>query len=231
MQGLHFELSQPQANEWIHRLMPVLQAALAALGMKPERDAETLAASEVVQAEPADLLLDGSERRRQRPKDNQKQRQHYSGKKKAHTDKNLMIVNTQTNRVVYLSPTQPGKSHGKRLADEAGLTYPSGTTLGQDSGFQGYQPPGVATSQPQKKPRGKELAAEDVFLNRTIAGFRIEVEHVIAGVKRCRILKDTFRNTKAGFSDLVMEVACGLHNLRTACRHPPPSLNLLDLCT
>lgn len=83
----------------------------------------------------------------------------------------------------------------------------------------------------QKKPRGKELAVEDVFLNRIISGFRIEVEHVIAGVKRCRIVKDTFRNTKEGFSDLVMEVACGLHNLRVTCRHPVPSLNLLDLCT
>lgn len=83
----------------------------------------------------------------------------------------------------------------------------------------------------QKKPRGKELATEDVFLNRIISGFRIEVEHVIAGVKRCRIVKDTFRNTKEGFSDLVMEVACGLHNLRVTCRHPVPSLNLLDLCT
>jgi hypothetical protein len=75
------------------------------------------------------------------------------------------------------------------------------------------------------------LAAEDVFLNRIISGFRVEVEHMIAGVKRCRIVKDTFRNTKEGFSDLVMEVACGLHNLRVACRHPVPSLNLLDLCT
>lgn len=83
----------------------------------------------------------------------------------------------------------------------------------------------------QKKPRGAELAAEDLLLNRIIAGFRIEVEHVIAGVKRCRILKDAFRNLKEGFSDMAMEVACGLHNLRMACRHPQPSLNLLDLCT
>ncbi|MCB9420100.1 MAG: hypothetical protein H6667_09860 [Ardenticatenaceae bacterium] len=75
------------------------------------------------------------------------------------------------------------------------------------------------------------MIAEDVFLNRIISGFRIEVEHVIAGVKRCRIIKDTFRNTKEGFSDLVMEVACGLHNLRVTCRHPVPSLDLLDLCT
>jgi len=46
------------------------------------------------------------------------------------------------------------------------------------------------------------------------------VENTIAGVKRCRIVKDTFRNTKDGFSDLVMEVACALHNLRVECRHP-----------
>ena len=97
-------------------------------------------------------------------------------------------------------------------------------------GFKGINQP-LWSLRSQKKPKGKELAAEDVFLNRIISGFRIEVEHVIAGVKRCRIVKETFRNTKEGFSDLVMEVACGLHNLRVACRHPVPSLNLLDLCT
>jgi hypothetical protein len=75
------------------------------------------------------------------------------------------------------------------------------------------------------------LSSEEICLNRIIAGFRIEVEHVICGVKRCRIVKDTFRNLKEGFSDMVMEVACGLHNLRTAFRHPTPCLNLLDLCT
>jgi hypothetical protein len=90
---------------------------------------------------------------------------------------------------------------------------------------------GVWLLRSQKKPRGSELSAKDVFLNRIISGFRIEVEHVIAGVKRCRIVKETFRNLKAGFSDLVIEVACGLHNLRMACRHPLPFLNLLDLCT
>lgn len=150
MQGLHFELSQAQANAWIHRLLPVLQAALAELGMKPERDAGQLAQSEVVAAEPADWLLDGSERRRQRPKDKEKQPEHYSGKKKAHTDKNLLLVNGPSQRVVYLSPTEPGKRHDKKVADRAAITYPTGTTLGKDTGFQGYEPAGVVTSQPKK---------------------------------------------------------------------------------
>lgn len=153
MQGLHFEMSQGQANEWIHRLMPVLQTALADLEMKPEREADHLAENEAVAAEPADWLLDGSERRRQRPKDKEKQKEHYSGKKKTHTDKNLLLVNGQTNRVVYLSQTQPGKSHDKKMADQANIAFPTGTTLGKDSGFQGYEPGGVATSQPKKAKR------------------------------------------------------------------------------
>jgi hypothetical protein len=44
------------------------------------------------------------------------------------------------------------------------------------------------------------------------------VEHSLAGVKRCRSVKDVLRNTKEGFSDLAMVVACGLHNLRLECR-------------
>ena len=230
MQGLAFGLSQERANEWIHRLLPILQETLASLGVRPEREAQALAGSDLMQGLPADLLVDGTERRRQRPQDHQQQVDHYSGKKKTHTDKNLFLVNGASRQVFYLSPTEAGKKHDKRLVDEQPLAYPAGTTLGKDTGFQGYEPPGVVTYQPKKKPKKGQLAVEDKFLNKIFSAARIQVEHVIGGVKRCRIVKDTFRNTKQGFADLVMEVACGLHNFRIACRHPLPTLNLLDLC-
>jgi hypothetical protein len=67
------------------------------------------------------------------------------------------------------------------------------------------------------------------MLNRLIASVRIVVEHVIAGVKRCRIVKDVLRLTSAGMSDRVMEIACGLHNLRILCRHPLATFNVLSL--
>jgi hypothetical protein len=51
----------------------------------------------------------------------------------------------------------------------------------------------------------------------------------MAGVKRCRIVKEVWRLTKEGVSDLVMEVACGLHNLRVSCRHPLPMFDVLSL--
>jgi len=43
MHGLQCGLSQPQTHYWIHHLLPVLQRALADLGMAPERDASQVA--------------------------------------------------------------------------------------------------------------------------------------------------------------------------------------------
>jgi len=100
-----------------------------------------------------DLLIDGTERRRQRPKDAEKQAEHYSGKKKAHTEKNILLANAHTRKVVYLSPTESGKKHDKKIADENKIVYPYGATLGKDTGFQGYEPPGVITFQPKKAKR------------------------------------------------------------------------------
>ncbi len=69
----------------------------------------------------------------------------------------------------------------------------------------------------------------DQFLNHLVSSARVIVENVIAGVKRCRIVKDVLRLTKTGISDLVMEIACGLHNLRVSCRHPLPAFDMMNL--
>ena len=83
----------------------------------------------------------------------------------------------------------------------------------------------------EKKPKGKELSVAEAWFNQIISSVRIVVEHVIAGVKRCRIVKDILRLTKAGISDRVMEVACGLHNLRVTCRRPPITFDVRDFLT
>ena len=70
---------------------------------------------------------------------------------------------------------------------------------------------------------------EDRFLKHLLSSTRVVVENVIAGVKRCRIVKDVLRLTKAGMSDMVMEIACGLHNLRVSCRHPLPTFDVRSL--
>lgn len=137
--------------------------------------------------------------------------------------------NESTSKIVYLGPTEAGAKHDKKAADEAAIIYPSNATLDQDTGFQGYAPADVLVRQPKKKPRGQELSLVDKFLNQIISSARIEVEHVISGIKRCRIVKDVLRLTRESISDLVMEIACGLHNLRVSCRHPVPDFDLRNL--
>src|SRR5262249_24303603 len=66
----------------------------------------------------------------------------------------------------------------------------------------------------EKKPRKGELTAGEKRTNRQISRLRVRVEHALAGVKRCRSVKEVLRNTKAGLADLGMVIACGLHNLR-----------------
>lgn len=153
--GELFGLSQTSANQWIHRLLPILRQALIVIGVMPERDGGKFAQSERRQRESADYIIDGTERRRQRPQKPRKQAIHYSGKKKMHTDKNVVIVHTRSKRVGYLSPTHAGKTHDKKVADREQITYPQKATLRKDTGFQGYEPNVKHCYQAKKSPRAK----------------------------------------------------------------------------
>jgi hypothetical protein len=73
------------------------------------------------------------------------------------------------------------------------------------------------------------VSVGDQLLNHLFSSARVVVENVLAGVKRGRIVQDVLRLTKAGIADLVMEIACGLHNLRVSCRHPLPTCKVLHL--
>jgi hypothetical protein len=206
LQGFLFGMGQPQANEWIHRLTPVLNQALGYEKQLPARQSRDI--EQVLSECPGlEFIIDGTERPIRRPKDPVRQRQHYSGKKKRHTVKNNVITDKRTRKVKVLSPTCEGKKHDKTMADEQDLTFPPNSKLWQDTGFQGYEPANTTTFQPKKKPKGGELTAEEKAQNTAISSARMGVEHSIGGV-------NVFRNFKQGFDDIALETACGLHNLR-----------------
>ena len=215
--GVLFGLSQPQVCLWIGRLTPLVNAALGRELVLPARRPADLEKLLAEVPELRLLMLDGAERPIRRPKDKQRKKDDYSGKKKAHRKKNLLVSSHQR-QVVYLGPTSAGSVHDKTLADESSLVLPPDAVVLQDTGFQGYAVPGAQTYQPRKKPRGREMPAYSLAINKVISRVRVGVEHAISGVKRCRIVADTFRNLRAGFVDTAMEVACGLHNLRVAAR-------------
>jgi DDE superfamily endonuclease len=120
--------------------------------------------------------------------------------------------------ICFLSATYEGKIHDKSLADLEGYTFPPGSGLYQDMGFQGFILAGVTIIQPKKKPRGGELTLLDKAANRAISSIRIRIEHAIGGVKRYRMVKDKIRLLKDRIRDTVMETCCGLHNFRLQYR-------------
>jgi hypothetical protein len=213
LQGYLFGMGQAQAWDWIHRLTAILNQALGYEKQLPARKPRDMA--QILAACPGlEFIIDGTERPIRRPKDKKRQATHYSGKKKRHTVKNNVVSDKRTRKIKVLSATSEGKKHDKKLADEQDIPFPEGSKLWKDTGFQGYEPEHITTYQPFKKPKGKELTAEQKDQNRLIAKERIRVEHSIGGVKAFSIVRHIFRNMRVGFDDMVMETACGLHNLR-----------------
>ena len=151
-----FSLSQQGVDYWLHRLLPVLQLALDDLGVLPERSPRRFPQSQPSSEKDRRLIIDATERRRQRPKTPEKQALHYSAKKKTHTDKNVVIVSIPHKRVEFLSQTYAGKTHEKKIADQEDIAYPPDTVLYKDTGFQGYEPLVKETCQPKKKDTRKE---------------------------------------------------------------------------
>jgi hypothetical protein len=150
VQGELFGMAQSRANEWIHQLLPILKQALEDAGATPERDPKKFKAKEHNQPDAVDSIIDGTERRRQRPKKAEKQALYYSGKRKIHSDKNVIIATAKRKRVSFLSQTYPGKTHDKKVADTEKISYPKHIALHKDTGFQGYEPKVQKLYQPKK---------------------------------------------------------------------------------
>lgn len=120
MHATLFGMHQSDANVWINVLHPILNQALADLNDLPARDAEGFHPEDEQELY---FFHDGTERPISRPKDKDDQKEYYSGKKKRHTVKNI-VVSTPDGRILFLSSTCEGKKHDKRAADEADYTLP-----------------------------------------------------------------------------------------------------------
>jgi len=68
---------------------------------------------------PPPFWHDGTERPIHRPTDPEEQQEYYSGQKKCHTLKNLLVIN-ETCHMGFLSHTCEGKASDKSMAELAG---------------------------------------------------------------------------------------------------------------
>ena len=171
------------------------------------------------------IMIDATERPCRRPKNKRRQKNHYSGKRKAHTLKNTVIAPVKGG-IDVIGPTTPGHQHdyamlkGELDPEKPGL---SSVEVSADLGYQGieknYPKIGIVHI-PHKKPRQSKThpnpkrTPKQKRENRLISQVRVGIEHLIGQLKNFGALTIKFRNHLNKVSDPIILVVAGLCNLR-----------------
>jgi len=205
--GFVFGADRSRCCRWANNLLPLLERALGRSIIMPKRKISSV--KELVEncSEAKDLFIDGTERKIQRPKKSKLKKKRYSGKKKMHTRKNIIVCD-EKRRIIYVSPSKDGKIHDYKQLQKTGILehIPKGVTIWVDKGFQRIKV-GLKNNNsvliPHKKPRGKTLTKEHKEENKVISGIPMVVEHAINGVKRFGVMSDVYRNRRGQDDNMI----------------------------
>ncbi len=167
------------------------------------------------------IIIDATERTMQRSIDNDKQKEHYSGKKKKHTIKNT-VMTTLNKFILFVGQTFAGRNHDYAMLKEE---FPPDSDwfadfdVLVDSGYQGIRTDYCeSVVLPHKKPRKSKknpeptLSEDEKAYNTTLSKLRIYAENTIGGAKRYNILVERFRNHQTNFDNEVIGIAAALWN-------------------
>jgi hypothetical protein len=167
------------------------------------------------------FIIDGVEQPKRKPQKPAKRKSDYSGKKKRHTLKQV-VIGTPAGIIVDQSPSVGGRPHDFKVFkdDHAARSVCSEfkdyrVTLYGDSGFDGMSALGLPLEVRlnEKARRNHPLTREQKKLNRLRSSTRIEIEHTFSRRKKYGIASDIYRNRDEDY-DQTMNIVGGLVNLR-----------------
>lgn len=185
-----FDVHDSRVCRYFVRLRPAVEPVFNL----PTKKAD-LSGEEIVK-----LIVDATEQRTER----RKKGCGYSGKKKAHTIKTQIVVDS-VGTIHHISASVPGAMHDKKLFDQSGVTLPD--TAKGDLGYLGTN-----ITIPIKSSKLRPLTARQKGANTRHSRKRIIVEHVFASLKVFRILADRFRGSLINYHHYFL-IVCGLRNL------------------
>jgi hypothetical protein len=207
--GMHFDISKTQANDtfnyWIKIIRKILPPSLMEQARKDKEELEMV--KEMLTE--YELIVDSWEQPRERPGDNETQKEYYSGKKKQHTFKGQVVTLPLGEDLVDVEVGRQGKTSDINIFREQQKKFNIEQRFTGDKGYQG----GINIKMPQKKPRGKELTDLQKDTNKEISSERIYVEHVIRLIKIFRAAKERFRMKGNKYEEVILTI-CGLVRLR-----------------
>lgn len=154
-------------------------------------------------------ILDIMETPVERPGDAEQQKQHFSGKKKAHTRKTGVFVN-EHGYIRGVTRSRPGRMHDLTVFRESGVlpALPLESVKVGDKAFEGLDQdlPEHRIAVPHKAHRNQPLGEAERWANRDVSRQRIVVENTICELKHFKVLVDRFRQTAECLDDAVRAV-------------------------
>lgn len=133
---------------------------------------------------PKVVVMDVMETPIERP--SRRQRQFYSGKKRRHTFKCQIVIDSGSGRIICTFFGK-GRKHDFKLYQASGVRFALKTESLQDKGYQGIQKLHANSHLPHKKPRGGQLTQAQKADNRALARRRVVIEQVNRCLKIFRI--------------------------------------------
>ena len=208
--GIMFDLSESKAHTtfhyWSNLLDEILSPSLIEQVESNESDYEYL--KELLLE--FELLIDGSDQRRERPTDKDEQKKYYSGYKHQHAFRNVFICFPGVKDIVAAFIGYPAPKAEINIFRENKDKFHEQQTFRGDLGFQGEDQIAVP---PHKKPKKGKLTTQQKQENKEFSSQRIFVEHLIRLIKIFRIAQECFRLNARHYQRSI-RIVCGLVRLR-----------------
>jgi hypothetical protein len=214
--GFLFDLDQSNVLKNMRILEPLVKECIPLPKKLYERARRARTVEEVEEYFPAfKAFIDATEQEIPRPKDKRKRRSHYSGKRKKHTVKTQLTVNSK-GLIIHKTPHARGRRHDYDVFKTNHSRVPPEVNCNLDRGYDGVQNdyPELNPTTPYKRRRGMgELTMKQKSFNHELAKERVVVEHTISRMKKFRIMGEEFRN-RLRWYDRATDIVSGLVNLR-----------------
>lgn len=222
--GVLFGIDQSNVLKDIRKLEPLVQSILPTPKRLHEKTKQIQTPQELMAMFPElKAVIDATEQEIPRPKNKRKRKTHYSGKKKRHTVKTQLTVNSK-GLIVHKTQHVSGRMHDYALFKRSRAHLPDDVERETDLGYVGVKEdfPDLKFKLPFKKKspgRGKsgvkaeELSAEQKAFNRQLAKERVVVEHTNSRVKKFMVWGGKFRNRLRHY-DVATEIVSGIVNFR-----------------
>ena len=160
-------------------------------------------------------FIDSTEQEIPRPKNKRKRKSYYSGRKRKHTVKTQLMVNTE-GLILHKTGHRNGRKYDYDIYKHNHPTItPSQVDNIVDLGYLGIEKdfPTVKSVLPIRKKKNTLLSNDDMRYNKNHSRLRIIVEHTICKIKKFGIMGTKFRNKLRRYNN-ISDIVSGILNFR-----------------